>query len=150
MTDNEAEVRGPFATQPLLVKVGTVAAFVSVTVFGVFIPTTVIVAFVGGVGQPAPHWTGTAGALAFFTALAAGGAWMACSFLRWLLGGVLGRGTRLLFVSGTVVASALVAAAAVALGVFPTVFLVAFALVVVGIVASSVLIKLGQIIAGRT
>lgn len=148
MIESEVEVRGPFATQPLLVKIGSLAAFAAFVVFGGFIPASLAVGVIMGVGEPAASWKGTIGPLALITGMAMIGAWTNCRFLRWLSSGVLSLRTRFLFVSSTAIMSAVVASVAAALGVWPTVFLTACALVPIGLLSSWVLIMLRQAVGG--
>jgi hypothetical protein len=144
MFGGHVEVRGPYSAQPSLVKAGCVAAFVAFVVFGSYIPTSTAVAVIVGVGKPAAHWTGTAGALALIAAMAAVGIWTNCRFLCWLRGGDLGFRAGCVFASACILGSAAVAFGSAALHLFSAIFLGALAAVVVGLLASWVLISVGQ------
>ena len=143
MIDVEVEVHGPFATQPRLVKIGAFAAFISFLIFGIFIPTSLAVAVIGGVGQPAANWKGTAGALALTAVMAVIGAWVNCHFLLWLRSGVLSFRARVAFVLSSVLISTVLASAAAALEMWPAVFLTACVLVLIGVLSSWALTILG-------
>jgi hypothetical protein len=140
----EIVVRGSFADQRRLVKIGCFIAFVAFAVFGSYIPTSLAVAVIGGVGERAADWKGTMGSLGFVAAMAVVGGWTNCRFLSWLRGGSIHAWPLCFFVSGCICCSTVVASIAVKLHVWTVMFIVAFVVVVVGLILSWVLISVGQ------
>ncbi len=150
MTEFDIEVSGPFSAQPLLVKMGSLMAFVAFVVFASFIPTSLAIAVIMGVGTPAPNWMGTAVALTFSGAMAAFGAWLNCRFLSWLRGSNLDFRAGCLFVSATICVSATIASVAAMLGAWPEMFLSAGSLALVCLFSSSVFTTTGKTLSGTT
>jgi len=146
----DTEIRGPFADQPLLVRIGCRVLFAASILLGAYIPISASVAVIGGVGTPAPKWWGDAAAFGLMAAMAAAGAWTNGRFLGWLRGGALSPLEWCCFNGGCIAASAGVASAAVLLHIWPPVMAAAVLAMFAGAIASVVLIRLGQALDRRS
>jgi hypothetical protein len=147
--DMEFEVRGPYAAQPLLVKIGCWVLCYAFVVFGLFVPSSLVVAVIMGVGGPAANWQGTAGAIAFCCVYAAIGAWVSCQMVSWLRSGNNDFRGHILFLAATILIFTVISALAASIGVWQELFLSAGASVLLGIVLASILIAVGQTFGGK-
>jgi hypothetical protein len=145
----DVDVRGPFETQPRLVKIGGLVLFAASVIFGIYLPTALAVAVIAGVGTPAPNWKGTAGALCFTAGLSMIGAWITCRFLRWFRGRDISLVICLACFGAGIIGSAVLSSATVAFHIWPPVTAVAIALFFLGIFIGGMLIKVEQAIASR-
>lgn len=146
MIGSDIEVRGPFSDLPPLARVGNYVAFAAFVIFGEFVPIGAAVAVLAGVGTAASNWQGEAGALGFVAAMAAIGAWTNGRYLRWLRGDRLGAAGWCCFNAACILCSAALAWGAVALHCLPIVLAIALAVVVLGLILSSILANVGHVL----
>jgi hypothetical protein len=144
----EAEIRGEYADQPTIMKLGSIAACLASTDLLIFIPISAGAAVIGGVGTPASSLPGKYAPFVILAGMLAIGAWIQYMWMGWFFGDRMpGIGRWLLF-TAVAFGCAGLSAVAIFIHIWPLMFLCFAAFIPAGLLAYWLLVKIGQAIHG--
>jgi hypothetical protein len=148
--EGEVAVRGPYAAQPLAIKVISVLAYLASIDLLIVVPVSAGAAVLGGVGTAATSRSGTYGPFVLLLGMLLIGAWINHGWLGWLSSGRMDAARRWLVFGIACGTSASASAIAIAFHAWPISFLCVAAFVPVALVAYWLVVKITQAVGGAT